>query len=230
MKSKLLYLFLSLLFFACSKSIEYSEQFKTDTSGRYMYNDDNLMEVYYEGNTLFLNWKGGKVKPVAISNNEFFVPDMYKKLKFVKNPNNGERYLSVLPESGQGPITYDYLKVPDNFKTPSMNLKDGNYEEALQGYLAIKKKDSTSAFINEWDINDLGYKHLRNEEYDDAIAVFKLNLALHPNSYNVHDSLAEAYLKSGDSSNAYTNYKKAFEINKANIRAERFIKAYESKN
>ena len=46
---------------SCSKSIEYSEAFKNNTSGKYLYNPDELILVYYEGNTLYLNWKGGKV-------------------------------------------------------------------------------------------------------------------------------------------------------------------------
>lgn len=221
-----------LLFFIfnCSNTVEYSEEFMTKTSGKYLYNDDNLIEVYYKNKVLFLNWKSGEVKPVALGENEFFVPDMYKKLHFVTHPTTGDFYLSKIPESKDSVITYDYIKVSKEFLTPTMHLKAGNYDKALEGYLAIKAKDSTSPFINEWDINNVGYKHLRDKDYDKAVEVFKLNAALHPNSYNVFDSLAEGYLRSGDSLKAYENYKLAYKSNQRNQRALRFVEHYESKN
>ena len=55
-----------------------------------------------------------------------------------------------------------------------------------------------------------------------------MNAQLHPNSPNVYDSLGEAYLKSGDSLEAYNNYKKALELNPNNMRAERYLNAYKT--
>lgn len=219
---------LILLQWSCSNSISYSEEFMNKTTGKYLYNADNLMDVYYKDGVLFLRWKGGEIKPVALSENEFFVPDMYQKLQFVTHPETGKQYISILPESGEGKITYDYLKVADDFKTPSMHLRAGNYQKALEGYLAIKEKDSLSPFINQWDINKLGYEYLRSKNYDDAISVFELNAALHPESLNVFDSLAEAYLKKGDSLKAYENFKKAYASNNRNKKALRYLEVYES--
>ncbi len=231
MKSKviLLVLVVATFFVSCSNSVEYSEAFKKETSGKYLYNPDELILVYYEGNKLRLNWKGGEIEPVTLEQNEFFVPDMYKKFRFVKHPETNERYLSIVDEDNQDKVTYDYLKVIDAYKTPSQHLKAGDYDKALAGYLEIKKQDSTSSYINEWDFNGIGYRHLRKKEYDKAIAVFKLNTELHPNSDNVYDSLAEAYLQSGDSLNAYDNYKIALEMNSRNPRAERYLKVYQPK-
>ena len=213
---------------SCSKSIEYSETFKNDTSGKYLYNPDELILVYYEGNKLYLNWKGGKVAPVTLEENEFFVPDMYKKFRFVQHPDTKERYLSIVDEEDQEKVTYDYLKVNDAYKTPSQHLEAGNYDDALSGYLKIKTQDSTSSYINEWSFNSKGYRHIRNEEYDKAIGVLNMNAQLHPKSPNVFDSLGEAYLKSGDSLEAYNNYKKALELNPNNMRAERYLNAYKT--
>ncbi|MBC2846133.1 tetratricopeptide repeat protein [Winogradskyella flava] len=213
----------------CSKSIEYSEQFKKETSGKYLYNPDELILVYYEDNKLRLNWKGGDIEPVTLEMNEFFIPDMYKKFRFVQHPETNERYLSAILEDDEDKITYDYLKVADSYKTPSQYLAEGDFEKALAGYMKIKKQDSTSSYINEWDFNRTGYKHLRKKEYDKAIGVFELNVKLHPNSDNVYDSLADAYLTSGDSLQAYHNYKVALEINPRNKRAERFLNIYSPK-
>jgi tetratricopeptide (TPR) repeat protein len=233
MKSKIaiLVLFVALFVTSCNTSVEYTPDFITQTSGRYLYNHDELIEVYYENNKLLLKWKGAeRIEPVALGMNEIFIPDMYKKLHFVEHPETKARYLSILSEEEPSKITYDYLKVDDSFKTPSMHLKDKEYDKALEGYLKIKQEDPDSEYIREWDFNRAGYKHLRKEQYEDAIALFKLNAALHPDSDNVYDSLADAYAKSGDSLQAFENYSIALEKNSGNKRAKSFIEAYEGKN
>ncbi|MEZ4856598.1 MAG: tetratricopeptide repeat protein [Gelidibacter sp.] len=217
----------SLLVFSCSKGIHYSAEHIAQTSGRYLYNQDEIIDVYYDDNTLFLKWKGAdKIKPVALDANTFFVADMYKKLRFVQNPKTQQRYLGTVSETNDSVVTYDYLKVADTFETPSMYLKDKDYDKALAGYLEIQKQDSTSVFIEERAFNSLGYKLLRAKEFDDAIAVFKINVALYPESDNVYDSLGEAYLKKGDSLNAFDNYKKSLQLNTGNRRAKEFVDYY----
>jgi tetratricopeptide (TPR) repeat protein len=214
----------------CSKSIEYTEGFKAETSGKYLFNQDDVIEVFYENNNLFLKWRGAsKIEPVVLGENAFFMVDMYKKLRFVQHPETKARYLSVLQEDNEAKITYDYLKVPNDHRTPSMYLKEKNYEKALAGFLLIKDKDSTSDFINERDFNNLGYQAIRKEQYSDAIEVFKINVALHPTSDNVYNSLAYGYVLIKDSLNAYTNYKKALDLNNGNRRAQEFVKDFEAK-
>lgn len=214
----------------CSNAIDYSPEHIAQTSGRYLYNQDDIIEVFYQDNTLYLNWRGAdRIKPLALDENTFFVEQIYEKLHFVQHPQTKERYLSVLSKEDESKITYDYLKVDDNFKSPSMYLKDKEYDKALGGYLQIQIQDSTSILINEREFNSLGYKYLRNEEYTDAIAVFKINVALYPESDNVYDSLGEAFLKAGDSLQAYENYSTALELNNANRRAKAFVEAYKKR-
>ena len=231
MKSKVLIiiLFIGTIILSCSNSVEYSETFKKDTAGSYLYNLDDIIEVYYEDNKLFLNWRGGKIEPVALDTNEFFVADMYKKFHFVQHPETKRRYLSAISEGEESLITYDYLKAPEGYKTPSALLEEGDYEKALAGYLEIKKQDSLSIFINERDFNRKGYKLMSEHEYEKAIEVFKLNIALHPTSANVYDSLGQAYLVSGDSLQAYNYYKKTLEFNNGNRRATKYVTDYENK-
>ncbi|WP_299101328.1 tetratricopeptide repeat protein [uncultured Winogradskyella sp.] len=228
-KSLLFLSIIALLFVSCSGNIDYSETFKKETSGGYLYNQDDLIMVYYENDKLFLNWRGGKIQPVAISQNEFFVADMYKKFRFVQHAKTKERYLSIIPEDGTSEITYDYLKVPNGYKTPSAYLNEGNYDKALEGYLKIKQQDSTSSFIDEWDFNSLGYSFIRKHEYPKAIEILKINAVLHPNSANVYDSLGEAYMLNGNEREAYVNFKKTLEIYPENKKAKRFIEANKEK-
>jgi tetratricopeptide (TPR) repeat protein len=229
MKLRSLAVLLLIIVTSCSNSVEYSESFMKKTSGIYLYNQDEIIEVYYENNKLYLNWKGGIIAPVAIEENEFFVADMYSKFRFVEHPETKERYLSKLSEEDETTITYDYLKVPQGYKTPSAYLKEGNYEKALAGYLEIKEEDSTSIYIKEWDFNSMGYRHMRKREYEKAIGVLELNAALHPNSGNVYDSLAEAYLLNNDSLQAYNNYKKALVLYPGNTRAQNYVASYVKK-
>jgi len=227
-KALLFSLFLLLILIGCSGSIDYSPEHISQTSGRYLYNPDDIIEVYYEKNTLYLKWRGAdKIKPLALDNNTFFVEQLYKKLQFVQHPDTKKRYLSELSKESENEITYDYLKVADTFNTPSMYLKNKEYSNALSGYLKIQKQDSGSILINERDFNSLGYKFLRDTAYTDAIEVFKINVGLYPESDNVYDSLADAYARQGDSLQAYNNYKKALELDNGNRRAKRFVDAYE---
>ena len=214
----------------CSKNVKYTAEYKEKMAGRYLYNPEVVIDVYFENNNLFLKWQGEKViKPIILDENTFFVADMYKKFHFVEHPQTKKRYLSVLDEDNEKIISYDYLKVSDSFKTPSMYLKNKEYDKALLGYLNIQKQDSTSIFLDETDFNRKGYQLIGEKKYQDAISVFKINVALYPNSDNVYDSLADAYLRNGDSLQAFNNYKKALELNTGNDRAKEYIKKY-SKN
>jgi CubicO group peptidase (beta-lactamase class C family) len=65
--------------------------------------------------------------------------------------------------------------------------------------------------FNEAAINRVGYQLMNVRRYEEAIAVFKLNVDSYPESANVYDSLAEAYLNSGDKELALTYYRKVLE-------------------
>ncbi len=60
-------------------------------------------------------------------------------------------------------------------------------------------------------LNQVGYGFLRNEEFENAIAVLRLNVSLFPNAANCYDSLAEAYMTSGQNEEAVKNYRIALE-------------------
>lgn len=221
---------LILFFLSCSKNVNYTSEFIERTSGRYLFTQDEVFEIYYENNTLLLNWRGAeKLKPVTIDQNTIFVADMYKKLRFAEHPDTKEFYLTSVDPDNDDLVTYDYLKLADSVKIPSQHLRDGEFDKALAGYLQIKEQDSTSELIDEGEFNRLGYSYLREKKYENAIDVFKINVALYPLSSNVYDSLADAYVRSGDSLQAYNNYKKALELNNGNRRAKEYTEAYKLK-
>ncbi len=224
----LLFAFCIMVFVSsCSKKVDYTQEYMEQTSGRYLYNQENIIDVYYKNKKLFINWGGLKViKPVIVDDTTFFIADIYQKLIFVQHPETKKRYLSVISEENEDIITYDYLKVDNDYKTPSMHLDSGNYDKALAGYLEIKEQDSTSALIDEGDFNSLGYRLLRDKEYENAVEVFVMNTVLFPESSNVYDSLADAYLAKGDSLEAFNNFKKTLEYNENNDKAKRFVETF----
>lgn len=215
---------------SCSKNINYSQEHIKQTSGRYLYNSEEVIDVYYDTNELFLKWKGSsKIKPVVLDENTFFVADMYQKLRFVKHPETNKRYLGVVAEDDDSKVTYAYEKVDDNFKTPWMYVQNEEFKKATEAYLTLREQDTTNAYIQEHEINRIGYNLLGEKKYDKAIAAFQMNVALYPDSDNVYDSLADAYMRSGDTIQAVINYKKALEHNTGNERAKEAIKKYGDK-
>lgn len=211
---------------SCSKHISYSPEHIKQTSGSYLFDNSEVIEIYYDQSNLFVKWKGIAKEPVILDENTFFVSDIYKKLRFVQHTDDMKMYLGVVSEDDDTKLIVEYPKVEDNYKTPKMHLNDGDYEAANKGFLELKKQDSTKIYIKEKDVNKIGYDLLQKKKYENAIAVLKMNTELYPNSVNVYDSLGEAYLSSGDSLQAYNNYKKALQLDPNNKGAKRFVEAY----
>jgi tetratricopeptide (TPR) repeat protein len=65
----------------------------------------------------------------------------------------------------------------------------------------------------EIDLNTAGYDLLAAKKINEAIEVFKLNVKLHPDSWNVYDSLGEAYAAAGNKKDAIANYEKSIQLN-----------------
>jgi len=74
------------------------------------------------------------------------------------------------------------------------------------------KSDTLSYYFTEDKNNDTGYELLNNKYLKEALALFKINTKLFPNSSNSFDSYAEALALAGDKKSAITNYKKALKI------------------
>jgi hypothetical protein len=68
----------------------------------------------------------------------------------------------------------------------------------------------------EREVNLLGYRLLGAGRHDAALEAFRFNAAAHPRSANVHDSLGEAYEKSGDPERARESYARAVALGSEN--------------
>lgn len=87
--------------------------------------------------------------------------------------------------------------------------------------------DESPGLIAENFINGEGYGLLRQGETSAAIKIFKINVKYYPESFNVYDSLAEAYMVNGDNDLAIKNYKRSLELNPKNSNAVEKLKELE---
>jgi tetratricopeptide (TPR) repeat protein len=103
------------------------------------------------------------------------------------------------------------------------NLKHKAYELALQE-LAAKSKDRFKKEEIRKDLDARGLQLLEKNHLKEAIKIFQFNVRLFPQSYQVYDSLAEAYLEDNNKELAEVNYKKSLQLNPNNQNAKEKIK------
>ena len=95
---------------------------------------------------------------------------------------------------------------------------------ALDRYEAIKQTTKISPKQDEANINGFAYRLLFSGSVSDAVQVFERNVKQHPQSSNVYDSLAEAYMKAGEKEKAIQNYEKSLELDPKNDNARERLK------
>jgi tetratricopeptide (TPR) repeat protein len=67
--------------------------------------------------------------------------------------------------------------------------------------------------FDEWVLDGLAMDYQANGQFEEAIAIFKLNTETFPGSWLAHRKLAESYLAVGNEELAIQSYQKALEIN-----------------
>jgi imidazolonepropionase-like amidohydrolase len=94
---------------------------------------------------------------------------------------------------------------------------------ALAEYRRLQKEAAEKYDFREPQLNRVGYA-LMKDHLAEAVAIFKANTELFPQSANVWDSLAEAQLNSGDREAAIANYRKSLALNPHNANAAEMLK------
>lgn len=154
----------------------------------------------------------------------------------------GDRYIFIMPpelaygKKGKGIIppnstlVFDYEVI--SVETPKLSFVDILYEEIKQHgaekgialYNKLREEKPDLYCFREDQLNTLGYKFIKDKRYDEAIVVFLLNAKCFPNSFDVFDSLGEAYLLAEKNDLAITNYKKSLELYPKNTNAIEALK------
>jgi len=109
------------------------------------------------------------------------------------------------------------------------SLKSSDVQHAIARYHELKANEPHKFDLRESELNSLGYRLLLQlGRTADAIEIFKLNVEAHPNSWNVYDSLGEAYAAQGNRELAVRNYRESLELNPKNTNAAEALKRLEA--
>ncbi len=119
------------------------------------------------------------------------------------------------------------LEAPPGYRLPMELISVGEIEEGADALYDNKDLYLTEFPGLEIRLNRIGYTLLNEKSLDPAIRIFKLNVALFPESSNTYDSLGEGYLHSGDMQRAEENYRRSLELDPGNVNAREVIRQIE---
>lgn len=93
--------------------------------------------------------------------------------------------------------------------------------EAMEAAFRAAPTEGDNAYdASEGALNALGYSLFRKDLKEAAVRVFEWNVAAHPQSANVHDSLGEAYLGVGRRDDARRSYENALSLDPSSKSAQ----------
>ncbi len=149
--------------------------------------------------------------------------DLGYRANFLMLPENSQAVivLSNIQYAPVGGITFAALDIlfgfePEPIDPPAIvpfvrKMEESGIQAAAELFNSIENK-----YLFEYMLNDLGYELLEKNRIEEAIVVFILNANEFPKSWNVYDSLGEAYIKNGNNELAIVNYKKSIKLNPKN--------------
>jgi CubicO group peptidase (beta-lactamase class C family) len=141
---------------------------------------------------------------------------------------DGENGLAIANElvreslGGEQPA-FHWLKY-DSYDSPAMQFAKTAREKGAAVATTEFRPALLRGDISEKSINSTGYQFLAVKKMPEAIRIFQLNVELHPESSNVYDSLAEAYMDNGDKLLAIQNYQKSLRLDPKNNNATAMLK------
>ncbi|MGE8427346.1 MAG: serine hydrolase [Sphingobacterium sp.] len=205
-----------------NKILPPSSQELNVNSGRYRSGKYGVIRVYSQNGKLMSVQNLEKpVELVKVSANTFAMRDRNVNVIFSKDAESGQNELVQILRDKK--IYSRNPKVNANDRTPLELILEGNFEDGLKAYQKAKEQDNADDLLSEGFLNGAGYELLNQDKINQAIDIFKVNTMLYPKSENVYDSLAEAYLKSGQIDKAKENYRKVFEINPKNEKVSKML-------
>lgn len=105
-------------------------------------------------------------------------------------------------------------------------MSKGGAAAGVKKYKELKQDDSYA--LDEGEMNRMGYRLLQDGKIQEAIEVFKINVEEFPDSWNVYDSLGEAYMNDGQKEKAISNYKKSIQMNPENENGKQMLSKIEA--
>jgi CubicO group peptidase (beta-lactamase class C family) len=178
------------------------------------------LETMPEGEYLWHWGDNGNAKAYVTA----FLPDKNAVVYFADGSNG----LSITREILDDAIGGDHPAVAhlnyDRYNSPARMLMKETIAKgasvALKGWLERRN----GQLIDESSMNQLGYVLIGMKRIDDAILVFTQNTVDYPQSWNVWDSLAEAYMDKGDKEKAIADYQRSLQLNPGNANGAEQLK------
>lgn len=156
-------------------------------------------------------------------------PNKVRAREMLRMVRSIEEHLAEIESSGESPVAVSCGTCHSGRARPQPLLavlheayREGGAEAALarHGELWERYYGRGAYDFGEGTLNSFGYRLLLAEEdVDGALAVFHRNAELFPESANVWDSLAEAYLRAGRHAQAEVFYRKSLELDPGNDNA-----------
>jgi hypothetical protein len=139
-----------------------------------------------------------------------------------KGPNSAAAYCLRTGTNLEEALTWSERSIAIAKNTTNLSVKAGLLEALGRNAEAEPVRKEALAMATEPELNALGYQYLQGKQLAKALEIFKANVAAHPDSWNAHDSLAEASAQGGDTKSAIEHYRKALQLvkddaNKARI-------------
>ncbi|MCK4529909.1 MAG: tetratricopeptide repeat protein [Candidatus Marinimicrobia bacterium] len=149
------------------------------------------------------NWEGVGVKP------DIEVPaDKALEIAIREAKTSAHNYYTTKKDK----LVTDYNECNSSLERAEILFTEDKAKEAEKLVISSLKKAVDIELLNQSAINQLGYDYLNQYNKLMAIAIFKTNVLVYPESADVYDSLGEAYLENGNEQKAIQYYKKALEI------------------
>ena len=141
--------------------------------------------------------------------------------KYGYYPNDDHGSAPLITEYDALRFIFDGYKanMPKVFREPSSIKKH---------FASFSARNGFSFLPPESVINSLGYQLLQTDTVK-AIECFQLNIDLYPNSFNVYDSMGEAWMYKGDYTKAIAYYERSLKLNPNNQAGKDNIKKMKEK-
>jgi tetratricopeptide (TPR) repeat protein len=101
-------------------------------------------------------------------------------------------------------------------------LRAQGFDKAIE-IVNEEKKKNPGFQPDENDLNDWGYRMMSKGQNKEALEIFKLNVHLYPESWNVYDSYGESLLKNGQKEEAVKMYTKSVDLNPDNKHGKKVL-------
>jgi CubicO group peptidase (beta-lactamase class C family) len=174
-----------------------------ELAGAYQAHGDRVYRVTVENDHLVVRTpflESGEL--VAVNDSEFLRADDETRYVFTKGAD-GAIALEMTPSPGPGASK----RVPDSLTVPMDDLAAGRLDQAVARYRAALAKEPDEAAWAEARFEEIAYQLLARGDVANAILVFRLGVALRPDSMRARHHVAATYARAGDHDHAAAAYR-----------------------